>query len=62
MSNKLELLKQYAALQAMDDGLWFFSQSASEAYLQQELRRVMWLIEEATEEQIKNDIERYAHR
>jgi hypothetical protein len=33
--------------QAEDDGLWFMAQTAPEAYLQQELRRLHAAIEEA---------------
>lgn len=34
--------------QALDDGLWFIAETAPEAYLQQELRRLHELIEGKT--------------
>lgn len=34
--------------QAEDDGLWFQAETASEAYLQQELRKLHWAIEAET--------------
>jgi hypothetical protein len=34
--------------QAEDDGLWFMAETASEAYLQQELRKLHECIEAAT--------------
>lgn len=37
--------------QAKDDGLWFMPQTAPEAYLQQELRKLHALIEGKTQEQ-----------
>ena len=37
--------RQIAAEQAEDDGLWFVAETASEAYLQQELRRLTRAIE-----------------
>ncbi len=58
MTGKLTLLKEYIALQACDEGLWFEAETAPEAYLQQELRRIAWLIEKATTEQIKMEMER----
>ena len=60
--DKLKLLNEFIALQADDAGLWFDAEYASEAYLQQQLRRVAWLIEEATDEQIKSEIEVYKGR
>lgn len=45
-----EVLARLRALvdeQAEDDGLWFVARTAPEAYLQQELRRLHRLIEEA---------------
>lgn len=38
-------LKELVAEQAEDEGLWFNAQTASEAYLQQELRRIHAAIE-----------------
>jgi hypothetical protein len=60
--DKLLLLKEYIEAQARDEGLWFNSETAPESYLQQELRRVAWLIEEANEEQIKQEIARLVER
>ncbi len=33
-------LRKFVGRQAEDDGLWFVARTASEAYLQQELRRL----------------------
>jgi len=41
-----ERLKVIVSEQAEDEGLWFVAQTASEAYLQQELRRLHAAIEE----------------
>ena len=52
LSEKLKQLENYiiglnklVAEQAEDDGLWFIAQTASEAYLQQELRKLHRAIE-----------------
>ncbi len=45
--NKLHLLKKYIAIQAEDESLWFHAEFATEAYLQIELRKIAYLIEEA---------------
>ncbi len=37
--------KRIVAEQAEDEGLWFVAQTASEAYLQQELRRLHAAVE-----------------
>ena len=60
--NKLELLKRYINLQANDSGLWFQSESVTESYLQQELRHIAFLIEDANEEEIMQEIEDYKAR
>jgi hypothetical protein len=44
-SIRLESLQQVVAKQALDEGLWFNAQTAAEAYLQQELRRLHEMIE-----------------
>lgn len=44
MSHLMDLDKAVNA-QAEDEGLWFIAQYASEAYLQQELRKVHQLVE-----------------
>ncbi len=41
----LDLIRALVAKQAKDEGLWFVTQTASEAYLQQELRKLHQLIE-----------------
>ena len=41
----IQELKQTASQQAEDEGLWFNSTTAPEAYLQQELRRLHAIIE-----------------
>lgn len=60
--SKLDLLKQYVEIQACDDGLWFEAETAPEGYLQQELRRIAYLIEEANEAQIQKEIENLKSR
>ena len=40
-----EDLKALVSHQARDEGLWFHAQTASEAYLQQELRRLHGMCE-----------------
>ena len=40
-----ELIKEFVAKQAEDEGLWFEAETAPEAYLQQELRALHTLIE-----------------
>lgn len=42
----LEKVHRLVLEQAEDDGLWFVAETASEAYLQQELRRLAAAIEE----------------
>jgi hypothetical protein len=42
----LEDLKTLVAEQAEDDGLWFDAETITEAYLQQELRKLHAAIEE----------------
>lgn len=60
--DKLACLKKYIEAQALDEGLWFVAETAPEAYLQQELRRVAWLIEEACWEQIMIEFSRLMER
>lgn len=62
MKNKLTLLKEYVDKQAYDHAIWFDAKYASEAYLQEEIRRVAWMIEGATMEQIQQEINRYDAR
>lgn len=45
-ARRLELVREIVAKQAEDDGLWFVAMDASEAYLQQELRRLHAAVEE----------------
>lgn len=45
MNNQIERLRSLVAAMAEDDGLWFVAQTASEAYLQQELRKLCAAIE-----------------
>jgi hypothetical protein len=40
--------------QAEDEGLWFVAQTASEAYLQQELRKLHQIVEKETLVRTKN--------
>jgi len=55
---KLKLLQNYVETQNNNELLWFNTSSFKQAKLQQELRRIFWMIEDATEEQILNEIER----
>lgn len=41
--------------QANDDGIWFIAETAAEAYLQQELRRLHEAVEGKTSEECAND-------
>jgi len=47
---KLKALRQIVDEQAEDESLWFVAETAPEAYLQQELRRLHDAIERATPE------------
>jgi hypothetical protein len=56
--NDREALTAIQALvdeQAEDDALWFIDCSISEAYLQQELRRLHALIEQAVSQAVSDD-------
>lgn len=45
----LAAIRALVDAQAEDEGLWFMAQTAPEAYLQQELRRLHALVESVTE-------------
>ena len=45
-ADRLAAIRALVDEQAEDEGLWFVAQTAPEAYLQQELRRLHQLIEE----------------
>lgn len=45
---RLKVIRMEVDRQAEDEGLWFEAQTAAEGYLQQELRRLHALIEDAT--------------
>lgn len=62
MTTKLKLFKEYISIQAEDEALWFEARHITEAILQKELRKVAFLIEEATEQQIKKEIFLYKAR
>lgn len=62
LMDKSELLKKYIEIQAEDEAIWFAAETATESYLQSELRRVAWLIEHARDDQIKMEIELYKGR
>lgn len=62
MKTKLTMLKEYVDKQAYDHGIWFEPTSIVEDYLQQEIRRVAWLIEDATVDQIQAAITEYDAR
>jgi hypothetical protein len=57
--NKLRLLKEYTEVQAYDNGLWFAATCITEDFVQRELRKTAWLIEEATEAEIEAEIKKY---
>lgn len=46
VAQRLDRIRALSLAMAEDDGLWFEAQTAPEAYLQQELRRLMREIEE----------------
>lgn len=48
--------RQLVNEQAEDDGLWFVAETAAEAYLQQELRRLHHVIETGAEPWVDDDI------
>jgi hypothetical protein len=62
MKTKLTILREYIDKQADDYNLWFRSEKTTEKYLQEELRRVAWLIEDASIEQIHQEIKKYEAR
>ena len=62
MKTKIGMLKKYIERQAFDHSLWFDPTGASEAYLQQELRRLAWMIEDASIQQITDEIKAYDKR
>lgn len=47
-SEILAAVRALVAMQAEDDGLWFVAETAAEAYLQQELRKLHAVIEQTT--------------
>jgi len=55
-AGRLAQAEQIMAAQANDDGLWFVAQTAPEAYLQQELRRLHEAIEGKTATAVAADI------
>ncbi len=57
MKTKLNLLKKYLEVQASSLELWLNPETETENCLQQELRKVAWLIEEATCLDIINEID-----
>lgn len=60
MNIKLKLLQEYIKVQAKDEALWQTDiRTPVEAYLQQEIRHLAFLIEDATPEEIKISIENY---
>lgn len=62
MTSKLDLLKKYLDLQAQDESLWFVADTITEDILQTELRKIAYLIEEATPEAIKLAIKSYEEK
>lgn len=62
MKSKIPLLKRYIKKQARDPSLWFRACFISEMYLQQELRRLAYLIEDASIEELEHEIDKYDER
>jgi hypothetical protein len=62
VKSKISLLKRYIEKQSDDPSLWFAACFISEMYLQKELRRIAWLIEEASNEEIELEINKYEER
>jgi hypothetical protein len=62
MKNKLSLLKKYVEKQAKDSELWFDSCFFKDNYLQLELRKLAWLIEEASVDEVEDAVKRYEER
>lgn len=62
MNTKLSMLVEYIEKQADDSKLWFEDAHDTTNYLRQEIRRVAWLIECATVDQVQNEITRYEER
>lgn len=48
---RLGAVQEYVSAQAEDEGLWFEAQTAAEAYLQQELRKLHAVIEDTKSEE-----------
>ena len=57
MKAKLPLLKKYIDKQADDPHIWFEASFMTEQILQREIRRIAWLIEDATAEQIQRVVD-----
>ncbi len=55
--DKLDLLKEYCSVMAYDHRVWMIVSDPDVNYILGELRDLVWLIEEGTEEDIKNNIE-----
>lgn len=55
--DKLDLLKEYCSVMAYDRRVWMIVSDPDVNYILGELRDLVWLIEEGTEEDIKNNIE-----
>lgn len=54
--NKIDLLKKYTAIQALDYKLWCIPENESEEYILGELRHLVYLIEEGTDDEILDAI------
>lgn len=46
LKKAIKIIKRVVDEQAEDEGLWFIAETCSEAYLQQELRRLHFVIEQ----------------
>lgn len=54
LANGLAKIQKVVDEQAEDEGLWFFAETAPEAYLMKELRRLHAVIEKVTKNVVKN--------
>lgn len=57
LEQELTMLRAFVNEQAEDEGLWIVASTASEAYLQQELRALHRLVERVTEK-AKKELEK----
>lgn len=59
LPSKFDLIKQYLSIQAYDQGLWSIPRTAPEAYVKEELRKLIFMIEDMDSAQIQKEIKNY---